>query len=227
VTVLARADGVLGELVLRGHEGGVVDLVSNGVFLMDSAVGEPPACGGGSTERHLATVALAASEGEDLRVLVGGLGLGLTAQAVLADRRVGEVTVVEIEPHLVTWVRAGLVPSAAGLLDDARVRVVLGDVVDVVPDLPEASVDVALLDVDNGPGFLAHPANARVYRGPFLTSLARRLRVGGVVAVWSADADPRLGDVLTSAVGACATERLVVRRAGRELEYWLYLARRR
>lgn len=219
MSVLARADGVLGELVLRRGEGeDVVELVSNGVFLMDS--------GSGITERRLATAALAAAPGEDLHVLVGGLGLGLTAQAVRADARVGRVTVVEIEPDLVSWVRAGLVPPAAGLLDDVRVRVVVGDVAAVVPELPEASVDVALLDVDNGPGFLVHPANARVYARRFLTSLARRLRAGGVLAVWSADPDDSLADVVGSVVGPCTAERLVVQRAGRDLDYWVYLARR-
>jgi spermidine synthase len=43
-------------------------------------------------------------------VLVGGLGLGVTARAVLADVRVEQLVIVEIEPMLVDWLRSGLVP---------------------------------------------------------------------------------------------------------------------
>lgn len=217
MTVVARADGVLGELVLRTVEDGVLELISNGAFLMDS--------GDGSTERRLAATALDAAGRHDLDVVVGGLGLGLTARAVAADPRVRAVTVVEIEPALVAWVRDGRVPPAAGLLDDPRVEVVVGDVAAVVPGLPAASVDAVLLDVDNGPGFLVHPANARVYAEPFLSAVAERLRPGGVIAVWCSDPDIRLEGLLTAVVGPCDTERLVVRRAGRDLDYWLYVAR--
>ena len=225
MTVVARADGVLGELVLRRADGSeVLELVSNGVFLMDSELGAPPACGGVSTERRLATAALDAVRGSDLDVVVGGLGLGLTAQAVRVDPRVRSLTVVEIEPALVTWVRDGLVPPAAGLLDDEKVSLVVGDVASVVPALPGSSVDAVLLDVDNGPGFLVHPDNARVYARPFLSTVSGRLRPGGVLAVWSADADPRLADTLGAVVGRCESERVVVRRSGRDLDYWLYLA---
>lgn len=219
MTVVARAEGVLGELVLRRGDDGVLELVSNGVFLMDS--------GDGSTERRLATAALDAAAGDDLDVVVGGLGLGSTAQAVADDGRVRTLTVVEIEPALVSWVRDGLVPSAAALLDAPHVDVVVGDVASVVPGLPVASVDAVLLDVDNGPGFLVHPANARLYAAPFLNAAAERLRAGGVLAVWSADADEGLESLLASVLGRCDAERLVVRRSRRDLDYWLYVARRR
>lgn len=44
-------------------------------------------------------------------VLVGGLGLGFTLEAVLADPRVDEVLVVEIEPALVRWMSDGTIPT--------------------------------------------------------------------------------------------------------------------
>ena len=70
--------------------------------------------------------------------------------------------VVELEPALVDWLRAGLVPGAAGLLDDPRVSVLVGDIADAVAhDDSRATYDVVLLDVDNGPDFLVHEANAR------------------------------------------------------------------
>jgi spermidine synthase len=219
---IARAAGVLGELVLRrrvvdGVE--VVELVSNGVFLMDS--------GNASTERALARTALDSVSGgapSGWHVVVGGLGLGFTAAALLEDPRVGRVTVVEIEPALVAWVREGLVPSAAGLLDDVRVDVVVGDVAQVLPALPEGGADAVLLDVDNGPDFLVHPANAGLYSAAGLTGVARGLRRGGCVVIWSADRSPALMTALEQSVGRCAEQTLVVRRGGRDLEYVLYAA---
>ncbi|MFZ5869987.1 MAG: MnmC family methyltransferase [Actinomycetota bacterium] len=218
---LARADGVRGELVLRrrvidGRD--AVELLAGGVLLMDSA--------DTSTERALATRALDALGGARRHVVVGGLGLGYTASALLDDPRVARVTVVEIEPALVAWVRGGLVPEQAGLLDDVRLEVVVGDVADVVPRMPPGSVDAVLLDVDNGPGFLAHPANARLYSPAVLSAVAGRLRRPGVLAVWSAGRSAALAETLGSAVGRCTEELVTVRREGRDLQYALYVAPR-
>jgi spermidine synthase len=222
---IARTTGVLGELVLRRRvidDVDVVELVSNGVFLMDS--------GDASTERALARRALdavATGPTAGRHVVVGGLGLGFTAAALLEDPRVDRVTVVEVEPALVSWVRQGLVPSAAALLDDVRVDVRVGDVAEVVPGLPEGCADAVLLDVDNGPGFLVHPDNAGLYTTDGLTGIAHALRRGGCVVVWSADRSPDLARALEQAVGPCEEQTLVVHRAGRDLEYVLYTAVRR
>jgi len=226
--VVARADGVLGELVLRRRRSGdaagdteVLELLSGGVFLMDTE--------DGTTERLLADAALRAVAEPDagsLRVLVGGLGLGLTAAAALADPRVTEVVVVEIEPVLTAWVRAGLVPGARGLLDDDRLRVVHADVRDALVTFERERFHAVLLDVDNGPGFLTHPSNADLYRAPALTAAAGVLVRGGVLAIWSADPAPDLAAALTKAVGQTRELRHVVHRHGRDLEYVLYLATR-
>ena len=118
---VARARSERGEVVLRERrEPGrpaVVELRVNGVYVMDSAQT--------STERALATTALAAvpAPGD---VLVGGLGLGFTARAVLADPRVRSCTVVEIEPALVAWLRAGVVPDGPALLAEPRFQVEVG-----------------------------------------------------------------------------------------------------
>jgi spermidine synthase len=216
---LARADGVLGELVLRRRAvdgADVVELVGNGVLLMDS--------GDASTERELAAAALGALAGTGWHVAVGGLGLGFTAAAVLADERVRRVTVVEIEPALLGWVRDGLVPSATAVLDDERAEVVVGDVADVLPRL--TGLDAVLLDVDNGPGFLVSPRNAGVYGATFLGAVTGRLRPGGVLAVWSSQPSPALAAVLREVAGRCEERRLVVHRGGRDLEYVVYVARR-
>ena len=230
---LARADGVLGEVVLRRRgtpAGPLVDLVVAGVAVMDDQ--------DTTSERALATLAL--DELDRLgggrggpHLVVGGLGLGFTAAELLADPRLGpagRVTVVEVEPAVVAWNRAGLVPATAGATDDARLEVVVGDVAEV-RTAPAASApgsaDAVLLDVDNGPGFLVVPANARLYERAALAGVAALLRPGGVLAVWSAQAAPQLRDALEAVVGPTRVHRSSVVREGRDLDYYVHLAARR
>ncbi|OMQ14019.1 hypothetical protein A7K94_0219575 [Modestobacter sp. VKM Ac-2676] len=84
VRELGRVSGPHGEVVLRrrtAEDGtGHLELIVDGVFAMDDV--------DTSTERALATEALARCAGTELRVLVGGLGLGWTAATALADPRV-------------------------------------------------------------------------------------------------------------------------------------------
>lgn len=195
----------------------VYELIANGVFLMDTV--------DTSTEHMLATQALARVHGDNLRVLVGGLGLGFTLSAVLEDARVGLVDVVELEAVLVDWLRAGLVPGVDQSLADPRVRVHVRDVADVVPGLPSESIDAVLLDVDNGPTFLVHCRNEAVYAAPFLSEVARCLRPDGVLAMWSSEPSPALAAELAETVGACEQVLTPVNRDGHELTYALYLAR--
>lgn len=213
--VVARASDEHGEIALA-RRGEVVELVVDGAFAMDTVHT--------ATERALATLALARVPGDGLRTFVGGLGLGFTARALLDEPRVAHVDVVELHAPLVAWARAGLVPPLAGLLDDARVTVSVGDVLDAVPGLAPGTVDALLLDVDNGPGFLIHPQNAEIYRARFLAAAARALTPRGVLAVWSADPAPELADGLAAACGTVEAVALDVARDGREFQYVVYLA---
>ncbi len=218
--VVVRADDGIAELALlrrRAPAGDVLELVVDGVFAMDTEQTE--------TERALAGLALEQLGGDDLHVVVGGLGLGYTTATLLADPRVTRVDVVELHAPLVRWLRDGVVPAARGVLDDPRVHVTVGDVADAIPALPAASVDALLLDVDNGPGFLVHPGNTRIYAAPFLTAAARVLRPAGVLGVWSAEASTELALVLERTCGSCEEVLLNVDREGRTFTYAVYLAR--
>ena len=222
---VARASSPRGELVLRerhdaapGTDGiGVLELRVNGAFVMDTLET--------GSEQRLATAALAQVE-EPRSVLVAGLGLGFTARAVLTDPRVERLVVVEIEEALVGWMRDGTVPHGPAFLADGRLSVVTADILVAVAEATPASYDLVLLDVDNGPGCLVHPANEAVYRAEFLSAVAEMLRPGGVVAVWSAASSPVLADELTSVFGAETSIPFDVRLQDRDECYWLYLARR-
>lgn len=207
---IARGSSGRGEVVLRRREDGALELRVNGVFVMDDRET--------SSEELLAAAALAAVEHPD-RVLVGGLGLGYTVRALLGDDRLGQVIVAEIEPELVAWMRAGLVPS---VLDDPRVAVAVGDVRDVVADLPDASVDAILLDVDNGPDFLVYNENSAIYTSGFLGVCRTKLRAGGVLTVWSSSASTALEEAVTAVFGGCAVQPVPVELQGRDELYYVY-----
>ncbi|MBF4768406.1 hypothetical protein ISU10_11570 [Nocardioides agariphilus] len=213
---LARAQSERGELVLRRRQHGILELRANGVFVMDTAET--------TSERALATEALARHD-DPAVVLVGGLGLGFTLAEVLADLRVRRVVVAEIEPALVGWLRDGTVPHGPALLADPRVEVSVGDVRELLADAGEATYDVVLLDVDNGPGYLVHDANAALY-GPDLLAVTRRaLRDDGLCVVWSAARDASLGRTMAEVFGEAEEAAYDVDLQGRDEQYWLYLAR--
>ena len=184
--MLDRRRGVAGELVLR-RQGGDYELVVDGTFLMDTRDGR--------SERVLARCALEAAT-RPRRVLVGGLGMGMTLAEVLADGRVERVTVAELEPVLVAWHRRFLAGFTGAALADPRATVAVRDVVELIDTAAPASWDAICLDVDNGPDWLARPQNAGLYTAAGVRALARALDPGGAVAVWSSAPAPALRDRL-------------------------------
>jgi spermidine synthase len=144
-------------------------------------------------EVELARLGLAEIAGEELDVLVGGLGLGYTAVTALADPRVRSLTVVEALPQVIDWHQRQLLPDAAGLTSDPRTRLVRGDFFGLVRDragfgegAPER-VHALLLDIDHTPRHVLHPSHADFYTADGLRALRRRLHPEGVFALWSDD----------------------------------------
>ena len=144
-------------------------------------------------EEELARLALAELDGDQLDVVVGGLGLGWTARTVLADPRVRALDVVEALAPVISWHERGLLPGAAEMTADPRCRLVLGDFFALAarggvlgPQAPERCHAV-LLDVDHTPRHVLHPSHAPFYTPAGLRRLADRLVQGGVFALWSDD----------------------------------------
>jgi hypothetical protein len=150
-------------------------------------------------EEELATLGLAAletpqaegtaAEGTDLDVLVGGLGLGYTAVAALADPRVRSVRVIDTLPAVIDWHRRGLLPVSVTLINDPRTTLVAGDFFACMRREPEASAryDAILLDVDHSPRHQLDPSHADLYTEDGLRALVRHLTHRGVFALWSDD----------------------------------------
>jgi spermidine synthase len=141
-------------------------------------------------EEELATLGLAAVAGERLNVLVGGLGLGYTAVAALAEPRVSELTVVDTLPAVIGWHERGLLPVSRELTSDARTTLVLDDFFGLmrsapVPESPR--YDAILVDIDHSTRHQLDPSHADLYTHAGLLALSRHLRPGGVFALWSDD----------------------------------------
>lgn len=128
------------------------------------------------------------------RVLVAGLGMGLTLRAALDALGPGaEVTAVELNDVVAEWCGGALAQLNGAALADPRVRVERGDVAEAIERAARrggaARFDAILLDLYEGP----HPrTDAR--RDPFFGSraLARShaaLGPGGVLAVWAESPD--------------------------------------
>jgi spermidine synthase len=188
-------------------------------------------------EIELARLGLAALDGDagERDVVVGGLGLGYTARAALADPRVGSMIVVDALAEVIDWHARELLPHAAELTRDPRSRLVHGDFFAMAagehgfdPQAPGRRFDAVLLDVDHSPRHVLHPDNAALYTPDGMRRLAAHLRPGGVFALWSNDPpDDDFMAVLTEVFGT-ATAHVVGfdnPLQGRESTNTVYVAR--
>jgi spermidine synthase len=148
------------------------------------------------SEEALATLGCQRMPNQEGRLLIGGLGMGFTLGAALAILPAGATVIVaELVPKVVSWARGPLAHLFGGSLDDPRVTIENRDVHDVIVDNVGA-FDAILLDVDNGPDGMIHPANDRLYCNWGLRAAHAALRPGGVLAIWSAYQDNAFMDRL-------------------------------
>ncbi len=151
-----------------------------------------------ASEIALAKLGMDACSGDDLDVVVGGLGLGYTAQAVLESKRVRSLAVVEYLDAVIHWHESGLLPVGPSLTGDKRCRFVEGDFFALSasddgydPDQAGRRFDAVLLDIDHSPDALLDDRSSSFYRLDGLRSLSRHLKPGGIFGLWSNDApDP-------------------------------------
>ena len=154
------------------------------------------------SERALATSALALHErktqGEGLRVLVGGLGLGYTAHAALGSPDVSLVRVVDKMDFVIGWMRKGLLPLSEQLNADPRLELVKGDVYADLLGPASEQWDLILVDVDHAPDSPLDAASEVFYTLDGQKQVAKHLAPGGVLAVWSAADNDRFAAVLAT-----------------------------
>lgn len=164
-----------------------------------------------TSEVELARLGLEALDGDGLEVVVGGLGLGYTAQSVLEREQVSDLLVVDALEPVIAWHQNALLPLGASLSADPRCRFVLGDFFAMSastagfdPQKPRRKFDAILVDIDHSPEALLNERNAAFYQPKGLAALTAHLKPGGVFGLWSnerpdANFTARLADVFSEA----------------------------
>jgi spermidine synthase len=146
------------------------------------------------------------------RVLIGGLGMGYTLRAALDELPSdAAVHVVELNPEIVAWCRGPIAALSGNAIEDPRVTVEVADVAAVIARARPASYQAIALDLYEGPH--GNRNDDPLYGVGALKRTAAALAPGGVLAVWSEEADRPFETRLGAAGFAVTTVR--VRRGGR------------
>lgn len=145
-----------------------------------------------ASEIALARAGVAACRGGEVSVVVGGLGLGYTAQAALAFKEVSDLIVIEYLAPVIAWHEAGVTPLGTALPDDPRCRLVQGDFFALAssetgfdPARPGRRFDAILADIDHTPDQLLSDRARAFYEPQGLLALTRHLKPRGVFGLWS------------------------------------------
>lgn len=201
ISLRRRRDLRLGQVVL--------EIKLGDAFLMTSAFT--------ASEIALARLGIAACEGDALDVVVGGLGLGYTAQEVLAAPRVRSLDVIEYLQPVIDWHERGLLPLGRDLTGDARCRLIRGDFFALSAshdgydaERPGRRFDAILVDIDHAPEALLDPRSASFYQPEGLRTVLRHLGPGGIFGLWSNEPpDARFTDRLRAVFAAAWAEEVV------------------
>ena len=177
------ADGVL-ELRKRGERDFLI-LINNRVLMNSSANRSELALG------ELASREVAARPRP--RVLIGGLGMGLTLRAALDSLpATARVVVAELNPAVITWCRGPLAELNQKAADDPRVFVMNDDVAALIAKAAgpgNERYDAIIIDLYEGPHAGTDASNDPFYGSRALKKTADALSSGGIFAVWGEAAD--------------------------------------
>ena len=189
-----------------------------------------------AAEEALADLGIAAAVGEELNVVVGGLGLGHTAHAALQSSRVAQLRVIEYLPPVIRWHEQGLVPLGEALTSDSRCQLILGDFFARAVDAgtgfdaanPGLRYDAILLDIDHTPDLLLNAQNGEFYNQAGLSAMTRQLQPEGVFGLWSDTAVPEFEALLATLFQSVEAHEVRFDnpfQPGRSSSNWVYVAR--
>lgn len=160
------------------------------------------------------------------RVLIGGLGMGLTLRASLdALPALAAVVIAELNPAMVAWCRGPLASVSGNAVDDPRVRLELADAARVITEAARPGADkydAVILDLYEGPHAATDEQNDPFYGRRALNRTAMALSTGGIFAVWGESPDHGFEKRL--AASGFSIERLRPGRGG--LRHVVYIARK-
>jgi spermidine synthase len=124
------------------------------------------------------------------RVLVGGLGMGLTLRTALDDLPAdARVTVAELNSVVVDWCRGPLAALNARAVEDPRVAVVIADVAELIRNPRAQRFDAIAIDLYEGPSG-GRDSDEPFYGRRALGETREALVPGGVFGVWAERSDP-------------------------------------
>ena len=187
IEILESVETPIGELCLRRREllsqpGTLITEVTlDHEFLMSSYHT--------ASEDALARLGIEWHGGRELSVLVGGLGLGYTAQAALDCSQTGRVDVIELLPEVISWLTRDLIPLAGKLRQEPRFSVSQADFFQYLRNPAGRFYDV--VDIDHSPDENLHPENLPFYTVEGLRQVRTHLKENGVLAVWSSASNDR------------------------------------
>jgi len=120
-------------------------------------------------------------------ILIGGLGMGYTLRQALDMLGPGSRIIVgELMEAVVEWNREFFGELNGRPLEDVRVEVRTGDIVELILQ-SKGKFDAILIDIDNGPSAMTDARNFRLYGPEGIMACRSALRDKGCLAVWSAD----------------------------------------
>ncbi len=124
------------------------------------------------------------------RVLLGGLGMGFTLRAAL-DRlpKDARVTAVELTAAVADWCRGPLATLTASAARDPRVTVEIADVARTIAASPPGHWDAIALDLYEGPHAATQRRADPIYGSTALQRTRAVLAQGGVLGIWSEEAE--------------------------------------
>ncbi len=130
---------------------------------------------------------------EKLDIVVGGLGLGYTAAAVLENPSVNSLNVIDVMLPVINWHQQKLVPLAETLINDLHCKLTYADFYQLAGshncgfdhDQPDQLAHAVLLDIDHSPSHLLNENNSAFYTKAGLESLAGKLYSEGIFGLWS------------------------------------------
>ncbi len=200
--LLATATTPEGPLCLYQQPNGQYTILVGGRMLMNSAARR--------SEEALARLGCAGLAGRARpRVLVGGLGMGLTLRATLDELGPdAQVVVAELNPEILSWNETLLAPLNGGAASDPRVTHRIGDVAQLISEAQDGEYDTILLDLYEGPRMDFHGVDHPLYGLAALQRSRRALKRPGVLAIWSEERDASFEATFRRAGFAVRTEQV-------------------
>ena len=191
------------------------ELVINGVFIM--------ATYNALSSELLVRIPVIQSSKPDLKILIGGLGLGFSVKEACLSDSVRAIHVVELSKHIIDINRSALRALNGKYLEDRRVRVIHDDFVHYI-EHTEIQYDIICMDIDNGPMLLVKESNGEAYQPDFFRKIRRVLNSDGVYVIWSCNRDDALLGDLKRVFLDCRVNDIFEQHQGKDIPYYLYVS---